>query len=171
MSEPERFSLQEIFARYARELSTFIKWRWPGEQDIADIVQETFLRLAQYPQPETIRDPRAFLFQTAANLTVDRHRRQTTRERHTVADVDIEAIGGNLRATPEHYWESREALDRFVALLDELPEVCRHAFVLYRIEGFSHAEVAAHLGISVRSSERHVMRAMRHFAKRFDDDR
>ena len=75
--------LHNLFLQHAHEVTAFVHGRWPKEQDVADIIQETFLRFAQYPAPETIQNPRAFLFQTAANLTVDRHRRRETRERYT----------------------------------------------------------------------------------------
>ncbi|MGZ8172075.1 MULTISPECIES: sigma factor-like helix-turn-helix DNA-binding protein [Methylobacter] len=39
-------------------------------------------------------------------------------------------------------------------------------FVLYRIEGCSHAEIAVRLGISVSSSERYVKYAMHHIGVR-----
>lgn len=70
--------------------------------------------------------------------------------------------------SPERHVEAQQALKRFRELLAEFPPVCRHAFVLHRIEGLAHAEVAQRLGISARSSERYVMQAMRHIAGRFD---
>ena len=50
-------------------------------------------------------------------------------------------------------------------MLQELPEIPRNAFLLNRIEGLSHAEVAKRLGISVRNSERYLSIAMRHLLK------
>lgn len=157
--------LHTLFLRHAHEISAFVRGRWPREQDVADIVQEAFLRLSQYPEPETIQNHRAFLFQTAANLTVDRHRRRETRERYDEPDADIEQIAGR-QVSPEQYWQTRQQLEQFNSWLEELPALRRHAFVLYRIEGCSHAEIAARLGISVRCSERYVMLAMRHISAR-----
>ena len=94
MSESKHSFLHEIFLKHAHEVKAFISGRWPREQDVADIVQESFLRLSQYPNPEEILNPRAFLFQTASNMAVDRHRRRKTRERYVVAeaDEDFEAL-------------------------------------------------------------------------------
>ncbi|MBD9359787.1 RNA polymerase sigma factor [Methylomonas fluvii] len=155
--------LHTLFLQHAHEIGSFLRGRWPREPDVSDIVQETFLRLSQYSEPQTIQNPRAFLFQTAANLTVDRHRRRETRARFDEADADIEHVADQ-RLSPEHYWQTHQQLEKFSSWLDELPELRRHAFVLYRIEGCSHAEIARRLGISVRCSERYVMLAMQHIS-------
>jgi RNA polymerase sigma-70 factor (ECF subfamily) len=165
MSESKHRFLHELFHQHAHEVSAFLSRRWPREQDIADIVQEAFLRLSQYPNPHEIVNQRAFLFQTASNIAVDRHRRCKTRERYAEPEGDIETIA-TLHSSPERYWEAQEALERFSKWLDELPELHRHAFVLYRMEGCSHAEIAARLGISASSSERYVRSAMQHISQR-----
>ena len=151
--------LQTLFVQHAHEISAYVRGRWPKEQDVNDIVQDAFLRLSQYPEPETIQNPRAFLFQTAANLTVDRHRRRETRERHDEPEAEIDAVA-DPDLSPELYWQTQQQLQQFAVWLEELPELRRHAFVLYRLEGCSHAEIAARLGISVR----YVMTAMQHIS-------
>ena len=170
MSESKHSFLHEIFLKHAHEVKAFISGRWPREQDVADIVQESFLRLSEYPNPEEILNPRAFLFQTASNMVVDRHRRRKTRERYVVAeaDEDFEVVADGY-SSPERYWETHEALEQFTGWLDELPELHRHAFVLFRIEGCSHAEITARLGISRRCSERYVKLAMQHISARLGD--
>jgi len=163
MSKDSPGFLHTLFLQHAQEIGEFVRSRWPKEQDVTDIVQETFLRLSQYPEPECIRNPRAFLFQTAANLSVDRHRHREIRERYDDPVAEIESVADQQNC-PERYWQTHQQLDRFSGWLDELPELRRHAFVLYRIEGCSHAEIATRLGISVRCSERYVMLAMRHIS-------
>ncbi|WP_340123339.1 sigma-70 family RNA polymerase sigma factor [Methylobacter svalbardensis] len=80
-------------------------------------------------------------------------------------EADIDNLA-NDHFSPERHSEAYEALERFSEWLDELPELHRHAFVLYRIEGCSHAEIAVRLGISVSSSERYVKHAMQHIGVR-----
>ena len=87
MSESKHSFLHDLFLKHAHEVSDFISGRWPMEQDVADIVQESFLRLSQVPNPETIHNPRALLFKTAANMIVDRQLHRKTQECY---DEDIE---------------------------------------------------------------------------------
>lgn len=162
---PESSLLHMLFLKHAHEVKSFIRARWPREQDADDIMQESFLRLSQYPHPELILNPRAFLFKTASNIAVDRHRRRKNQERYIEPDADIEDLANDC-SSPDRHSEAHEALDLFSLWLDELPELQRHAFVLFRIEGFSHAEISLRLGISVSSSERYVKQVMQHISFR-----
>lgn len=167
MPEPKHRFLHNLFLKHAHEVSAFIRNRWPKEQDVDDIMQESFLRLSQIPNPETILNPRAFLFTAASNMVVDRHRRRQTRERYIEPEADLESPADD-PLTPERYSEAHQALEHFTAWLDELPELHRHAFVLYRLEGCTHKEIAKRLDISVSSAERYVKHAMLHIGMRFD---
>jgi RNA polymerase sigma factor (sigma-70 family) len=167
MPDPKRNFLQNMFLKHAHEVSAFIRGRWPKEQDADDIMQESFLRLSQVPNPETILNPRAFLFTTASNMAVDRHRRRKTRDRYIEPDADFENLA-NDPLSPDRHSEAQQALEHFTEWLEELPELHRHAFVLYRIEGCPHAEIAVRLGISVSTSERYVKYAMQHIGARLN---
>jgi RNA polymerase sigma factor (sigma-70 family) len=167
MFDHKRRFLHDAFQQHAREITAFIRRKWPTEVDVDDIVQESFLRLSQCADPALIQNPRAYLFQVAAHIVVDQHRRHVVRNHSTEPDMDIETVE-DTRMCPVRCWENRSDLDRFTELLNQLPEICRHAFVLFRIEGLSHGEIAPRLGISVRTSERHVMKAMQHIARHLE---
>jgi RNA polymerase sigma factor (sigma-70 family) len=167
MTEPNHSFLHDLFLKHAHEVSAFIRGRWPREPDVDDIMQESFLRLSQVPNPETILNPRAFLFTTASNVAVDRHRRRKTRERYIESDANFENMASD-HLSPDRHSEAQQALERFTGWLDELPELHRHAFVLFRIEGCPHAEIAVRLGISVSTSERYVKQAMHHIGLRLN---
>ncbi|CAG7856275.1 hypothetical protein MCAMS1_00694 [biofilm metagenome] len=159
--------LGELFADHADDMLSYIRGRFPGE-DSADIVQEAFLRVLQYPNPEAIREPKSFLFQIANNVAVDYYRRTKTRDRFSDYDAEIEALE-NFTATPEQASDNAQRLELFTVWLDNQPELQRHAFVLFRIEGYSHKEIAAKLNISVRCSERYVQQALRHLVSYLED--
>ena len=46
--------------------------------------------------------------------------------------------------------------------LAELPRLCRESFLLRKIEGLSHPEIAERLGISRALVEKHIVNAMKH---------
>jgi DNA-directed RNA polymerase specialized sigma24 family protein len=43
-----------------------------------------------------------------------------------------------------------------------LPQICREAFLLNRVEGLSRIEIAEKFGVSVRTIDRHMVRAFAH---------
>ncbi len=48
-----------------------------------------------------------------------------------------------------------------MAALDELPPQCRKAFRLHKLDGLSHAETAAAMGISRSAVEKHISAALK----------
>ncbi len=157
--------LDKLFRRHNKELLIFATQRAGNAGE--DLVQEAYLRLLQHPDPASIENVRAFLFRTTSNLTIDLHRRQILEARvfpELPADDDLDEVGKVATPTsgPERQISHQQELDLLRTMLDELPEVTRHTFILNRIEGLPHTEIARRLGISVRSSERHLAIALRH---------
>ena len=167
MPTRKRF-LDFLFHSYGKELLAFAGQR-SGSEGAEDLVQETYIRMLQHP--ESIENPRAFLYQVAANLSIDQHRKQAVRDRVHCQDIQTEtelALVVDTGHTPEDQLAVHQELDQLNAMLMELPELTRYAFVLHRLEGMSHNEVAIRLGISVRNSERYVARAARHILTHFE---
>jgi RNA polymerase sigma-70 factor (ECF subfamily) len=157
-------SLSQLFQQCRPELQGFLSHRL-GRQDADDIVQETYLRLLQYPALDTIQNLRAFLFKTASNLVIDRVREQRTRFERVQEGADVDLLS-SFAPTPEAAAEGAIELGRFRAVLAELPPVYRHAFLLNRVDGLTHTEIAKRLGISKKSVERYIEKAFDHCCSR-----
>ncbi|AEG02655.1 RNA polymerase sigma factor [Methylomonas methanica] len=159
--------LDKLFRRHNKELLFFATQRAGNAAE--DLVQEAYIRLLQHPDPESIKNVRAFLFRTTSNLSIDLHRRQMLEARYqadSTADIDMEPAAIAVTSpAPETHISHQLELDLLRDMLQELPELTRYAFVLNRIEGLSHAEIAKRLGMSVRNSERHLAIALRHLLK------
>ena len=52
--------------------------------------------------------------------------------------------------------DARQKLAILVKGVETLPPQCRRVFVLRKINGFSHKEIAERLGVSVKSVEKHL---------------
>ena len=72
---------------------------------------------------------------------------------HAPADFSLEDVH-----------QGRRDVERLIAALNELPERSRNAFILARMEGLSHSEIARRLGVSVSAIEKHVIKAAAHLA-------
>lgn len=171
MPTRKRF-LDFLFLQHRRELLAFAQQRL-GHEVAEDLVQETYARLLQHPNPESIDNPRAFLYQTTANLSIDQHRKQLVRERVHCEDKDIDTEIAKAAApcqTPELQLIQQEELGLLNTYLLELPELTRFAFVLHRLEGIPHKEIGLRLGISARNSERRTALAAQHLLTRFAKD-
>lgn len=54
--------------------------------------------------------------------------------------------------------------------LDELPAACRTAFLLNRVDGVKHRDIAHKIGISVSMVEKHIVRAFIHCRTRLTEE-
>ena len=168
MTNKNSLLIQSLSSLDHREIHAFASRR-VGEQAAEDIVQDAYLQLLQRENKDEIREPRAFLFRVISNKIIDIWRKSS---RHSEAESDYYEVDPDSlisgRPGPEALTSGRLAFDNFLAVLDELPMLQRHAFILNKIEGFSHAEVAAQLGVSTKSVQRYLVEAMAHFAARFE---
>lgn len=156
-----------MFERYYRELLNFLARSVRDRDTAADLVQESYARvLAAQQSGQTVQDPRALLYRTARNLVIDQHRRAEIRAEisETVLGDDKEGafdgLPGPRSLEPDTILASREGLAAVVAAIDQLPPRCREAFILYKFDGLSYAEIAAQMGISTRTVEMQLRIAM-----------
>lgn len=101
---------------------------------------------------------RGYLFRAAGHRLIDRWRRQDRIEHVPLDELDDADQPALL--DPESPVRAARLADDLAKVLAELPPKCREAFVLNRIEGWTQAEVATHLGLSKNMIERYVMRAI-----------
>jgi RNA polymerase sigma factor (sigma-70 family) len=153
--------------QFRAPLARFFEKRIGRQAEIEDLVQEVFLRLAS-GHIESVSQPEAYLFKTAANLLHDRQRRRAARATHAHEPYD-EAVHGSADILgPERALLGAQAIEQLVAALYELPERTRAVWVLYHLEDLSHAEIARRLGIAVSTIEKHMSRASAHLLRRRD---
>jgi RNA polymerase sigma factor (sigma-70 family) len=159
-------AFERLYQAHAGELHGFAR-RKVGRQDAEDVVQEAYLHLLQTGLAATLEQPRAYLFRIAANLAVDAARKRETRTRY--ADDAAWFFGFAAGTTcPESEAIRTLEMRRFQNSLAELPPLCREAFVLNQMEGRTRAEIAERLGLSVRTIDRHILRAFTHVRKRME---
>jgi RNA polymerase sigma-70 factor (ECF subfamily) len=152
-------TIADLFRRHAAELAGFLRAR-KGAPDAEDLVQDSFVRLLQANAAEAPDNPRAWLYRTGANLAADAYDHRQVRERlHADGAESTEDIPDH-RADPARHVEASQHLRHVWAALQRLPEPCRQAFLLNRLEGLSQRAIARQLGVSEKTVERHILRAL-----------
>jgi RNA polymerase sigma factor (sigma-70 family) len=162
----------EVFLRYAKLLARSIA-RLVRPQDVEDVVQETYMRVFQAAKKQPIRSPQAFMLRTARNIAFDRLARADALN-HVVSTSADEADdnedgdrgafehqeSGREELTPERVLQSEQEFVAFCRATRALPRQCRRAFLLRKVYGLSQREVAARLGVSEGTIEKHIAKAM-----------
>ncbi len=161
--------LADMFRLHHRELVRFATHLVGNRDNGEEIAQDAYMRIAgRGAQAAAITYPKAYLFTAARNAAIDFTARQRTEwsYRVDVEDLGELASGDNPMATVEQ----RQRLARLAIALNELPSKCRQTFVLNKIEGWGHQDIARKLGISISMVEKHMMRAMIHCRDRFREE-
>lgn len=163
MPEP-RDRLLTAYLQQRKALHRFLVRRTGCSEAASDLVQDVWVRLIQAAQEAAVDNPRAYLFRIAANLVLDLRRAETRRPAAEEGDLLLalpdEAPG------PEAAVAARRQLYSLQAALRDLPDRRRRIFLLSRLDGVPHRVIAAELGISVRSVEKDLRKALDHCAAR-----
>lgn len=161
-------SLLSTFQDSYHELVRFVARR-AGPQAARDLVHDAWIRLAERQRGEsdapTAPDSppgasRAYLYAVMENIAIDhlRHGQRTAERFDTSAREGEPPSPLSPDVADTHSY--RQALAGVESALAQLPARCRDIFLADRIEGASHAELAERHGVSVKTVEREVMRAM-----------
>lgn len=156
--------LSLVFSNHSGELQSYLQRRLGDGHTASDLVQDAFLNVLERPETR-IHDIRAYLYAIARNLLINHRKQETRRRTDTLAPEDFAQIVAD-QPSPEDVADSRLQLERVQALVLELPLRTQEIFVLNRIEGLPHAEVARLLRISESAVQKHLAVAIAHMTRR-----
>jgi RNA polymerase sigma factor (sigma-70 family) len=141
-------------------------WLWlfkkiKNKQSAEDLVQDTFVTLIEKQlQLQEIQDQRAFLLTIAKRKLFNFWRRQDFENSYLQS---LKEVGINQESIPtEQLCLVQDALNIIDRLLDGLPPTIQHAFLLKKLEQFTHPEIAKIMNISLATVERYIKQATIH---------
>lgn len=150
-------TFQQLYSENHRWLQSWL-WRRLGcHADAADLTQDTFVRTLKSADLERINEPRAFLCLVAKRVLFSFWRRSELERAYLDA---LAALPQALAPSEEELALLREAVESVDRMLDGLPGTVRHAFLLNRLEGLTHPQIASQLGVSLATVERWIKRAV-----------
>ncbi|MEX2106224.1 MAG: RNA polymerase sigma factor [Solirubrobacterales bacterium] len=144
-------AFEEIVRRYRRPLDRFAASIVGGRSE--DVTQDAFSKaLLALRGSEKEIELRPWLYRIVRNTALN-----DLRDRPPSAEELAETIPGGLSAAEEA--ERREEVAELMGRLRALPEPQRAAIVMRELEGLSHEEIAAALGLSGGAARQAIYRA------------
>ncbi len=123
-----------------------------------DIVQETFVRVWQ--KRSSLKPNLSFLayiFRISRNLVLDSVKHRNVRIKFEGEVSQTSSAGDD----PEASTELNMLEEKLAEAARQLPAKCREVFLLSRMEGLSNAEIGKQLGVSVKTVENQITRALK----------
>lgn len=156
-----RAFIADIEQAHGRELRRFLASHLKNASaDVADLVQEIFLRLLRIRDHEAIRNPQAYLF-TVASHVLHQHalHRSTRPELMNPLDVAAQFDPGTA-PDPADELDIKQRLERVDRDLTQISPRAYAALIMYRCEGMTLIEIGERLGVSHSSVRRDLVRAI-----------
>jgi RNA polymerase sigma factor (sigma-70 family) len=167
--EESRASVVErLFREHNEALLRFLRGRVGSHNEALEVAQEAYVRLLSLDQPGAVSYLRAFLFKTAANIAIDRRRRNQSFDRVAGRQLFSELTENR---TPERHLSGEQTLRHLGALIQSMPPKCRESFVMNQINGLDAATIARRLGITDSMVRKYVVRALLHCRAHMDLER
>lgn len=166
-----RSALIEAYLDRRADLVRFFTLRLRSDAAAEDLVQEIYVRLARVDEHAPIENAAAYLYRLGNNLMLEqiRGRRRATARDTAWSDSQTMTLGPEQvadEAAADDALAARQRLAAVVRAVGELPPRTQEVFRLHKLEGLSHAETAARLGVSRSSVEKHMIAVLKHLASR-----
>lgn len=145
-----------IFNKYSNDLHNFLYYKFGENLNPKDKVQEAFIKLWENCSKVTPDKAKSFLFTIANNLMLNAYahqkvvlKYQATKPKHYTNE------------NPEFIMQGKEYMDTLQKAIENLSEAQRTAFLMNRVEGKKHKEIAEILNISTKAVEKRIYGALK----------
>jgi RNA polymerase sigma-70 factor (ECF subfamily) len=154
----DRIAFDTLFRAHYGELCTYVQRMLHDRAAAEEVVQNVFLKICERGLPGRAGTvSRAYLYAAARNDVIDNARALRRVERHVAAvqRADMEVAPDAASET-----EYRELVALVRCALATLPRRPREVFLLSRRDGLDYVGIARALGLSVKTVESHMRRAL-----------
>ncbi len=147
---------EDLYTKHAKNLYDFIYYKFGNKNNPADKVQNAFLKLWENCKDILPEKAKTFLFTVANNLSINSFNHQKVilnyQKNYSKTTQNIE--------DPSFLMEEQEYLKKYQQALANLSPEKRATFLMCKVEGKKHKEVASLLGISRKAVEKRLYTAI-----------
>lgn len=167
LKQDDEKGLELIFDRYYKYLVVTAYKMLNDDHQARDLVQDVFFKFWEKRNELDIQiSLKAYLRRAVVNKVLDEMRK---RKRMVWSDEVVEYNQGTASATALEQLQVQDLQKTIDTAIENLPERCRQVFSLSRFENLSHKSIAQELGISVKTIESQMTKALKVIRKAVDN--
>ncbi len=144
----------KIYSKYSKDLYNFLYYKYGESLGPNDKMQDAFIKLLDNCKNVTPAKAKGFLFSVAKNMMLNEIKHQKVVLRHR--EIKPKEYTNE---SPEFIIEQKQFLSKYQTALARLTEDQRVAFLLNKVEGKKHAEIAEMLGVTKKAVENRIYTA------------
>lgn len=157
-AESPKKGCELLFRRYHQALCSHAVRFVYSKETAEDLVSEVFCKFWKTKAYETVTSSyRYYLFRSVRNEAYNYLRL----EFQQLDDIDTAAVREDaFSQRPDQILQFEEVFHQVEDLVESLPPQCRKVFLLNRFEGKKYQDIATELGISIKTVEVHIGKAL-----------
>lgn len=168
----DRNSFKSIFQEYYQPLCHLSIQYLEDEDEAKGVVQEAFVKLWEIRQnldPDS--NIQNFLFTLVKNscLNLIKRRQILLRHHEKIRRLEMHYQYESLSRIGNDYLEFNELKEKIDLAIRKLPEHCRAVFEMSRFEELKNREIAEKLGVTQKTVEAHLTKALKILRKELKD--
>ncbi len=145
-----------LYTEYAKDLHDYLYYKYGSNFDPNDTVQEAFSRLWQKCSEVIHEKAKGFVFMVAKNLILNKIKHQNVILKYQEVPTKNYTI-----ESPEFILEEQQFFDKYQQALMKLTEEQRVAFLMNKVEGKKHQEIADILNVTKKVVEYRIYSAFK----------
>jgi len=159
LKKNELKAFKEIYHRYWKKIYGSAYKRLKSKELSEEIVQELFVNLWDKRQTLQFRiSLSSYLYASVSHYIIDSYRKELVRQKYRKAFKVSYTDSAN---STEEAYNLKELSHTIETEILQLPDKCRSVYELSRKEYKSNKEIALHLGISEKTVENHLTKALK----------
>jgi RNA polymerase sigma-70 factor (family 1) len=152
-------AFEQTFRQYYERLCHYACAMLKDEDEAEEVVQHVFFTIwEKRTELEITLSLKSYLYRAVHNHCLNRFKHATVREAHR--DYSIQFISQSYDPVTEAI-HANELEERIEKAISTLPEQCQKAFRMSRFEELKYQEIADHLGISIKTVENQIGKALK----------
>jgi RNA polymerase sigma-70 factor (ECF subfamily) len=167
LKEGNESAFEMVFRTYYRPLCQYAYSFLNDRDEAEEVVQAAFINVwDKREQVEIQTSLKAYLYKIVRNSCLNVIKHEKVKQQHVAHEM---VHGESMHEGVSQSVISGELEERIAVAMKALPEQCRLVFQLSRFEELKYAEIAGQLGISVKTVENQIGKALKIMREQLKD--